>query len=147
VSNRARKNYLYINQVTAKTQSLLRLSQSLGSGRLLERFGWQIEPMGYTKDDGIDIIAIRKIMPDIDIRMMIQCKRFSPGNTVGVEFVKQLWATKVEHGFHQAMLATTSSFTKGAMIKADLWKLELRDHQSMVDWCMKYGEARKTGKA
>ena len=116
-------------------------------GRLLERFGWKIEPMAYTKDDGIDIIAVRKLMPDIDVRMMIQCKRFSPDNKVGVEFVKHLWATKVEHGFHQAMLATTSSFTKGALNKADIWKLELRDHQEMVNWCMKYGDVKDTGEA
>lgn len=116
-------------------------------GRLLDRFGWEIEPMGYTKDDGIDIIAVRKVVPDVDIRMMIQCKRFSPDNKVGVEFVKQLWATKMEHGFHQAMLATTSSFTKAALDKAGLWKLELRDHQAMVNWCMKYGQIKEHGKA
>ncbi|MBI1924452.1 restriction endonuclease [Candidatus Poribacteria bacterium] len=108
--------------------------------RLLERFGWLIEPMGYTKDDGIDIVAVRKVDPGIDIRMMVQCKKFSRENKVGVDLVKQLWSTKTEHGFHQAMLATTSSFTRGAMSKADLWKLELRDHEAIVNWCMKYGD-------
>jgi hypothetical protein len=33
---------------------------------LLEKFGWSTEPMGYTKDEGIDIIAVRKVEPDID---------------------------------------------------------------------------------
>lgn len=33
------------------------------------------------------------------------------------------------------MLATTSSFTRGAVAKANQWKLDLRDHDRILDWC------------
>lgn len=95
--------------------------------------------MGYTKDDGIDIIAVRKVAPDSKFHMMVQCKKFDQTRKVGVDFVKHLWATKSEYGFHQAMLATTSSFTRGASEKASLWNLDLRDHMNVLDWCRRYG--------
>jgi restriction system protein len=107
---------------------------------LLSKFGWSVEPMGYTKDKGIDIIAVRKVEPDIDFRMMVQCKRYAATHKVGVEIVRELWAVKWEKSFHQAMIATTSSFTKGAVEKANIWDLELKDHVAIIGWCKKYGE-------
>jgi hypothetical protein len=107
---------------------------------LLEKFGWSVEPMGYTKDGGIDIIAVRKVDPDIDFRMMVQCKRFSGNHKVGIEIVREIFSVKWEHGFNQAMIATTSSFTKGALEKAEFWNLELKDHTAIADWCKKYSQ-------
>ena len=107
---------------------------------LLEKFGWSVEPMDYTKDGGIDIIAVRRVDPNVDFRMMVQCKKFSQTRKVGVEVVRELFSVKWENAFHQAMIATTSSFTKGAVAKADIWNLELRDHKAIADWCKEYGE-------
>ena len=105
---------------------------------LFEKFGWTVQPMGYSKDDGIDIIAARCLQPGIDFRMMVQCKRLSRSRKVEMDIVKQLWATKTEHSFNQAMIATTSSFTRGAKKKAALWNLELKDHTAIVEWCKMY---------
>ena len=107
---------------------------------LLEEYGWEITPMGYTKDDGIDLIAIRRIQPRVKFSMMVQCKRYSQNRKVGVSVVKDVWATKWEKGFHHAMIATTSHFTKGAMEKAESWNFDLRDHESIVELCKEYGE-------
>lgn len=106
---------------------------------LLESYGWSVEPMGYTKDGGIDILAVRQVSPDVVFQMMVQCKRFSKSRRVGVEIVREIWSVKWERGFHQAMIATTSSFTRGALETAEKWNLELRDHDSIVGWCQNYG--------
>ena len=106
---------------------------------LLEEYGWDIIPMGYTKDDGIDLIAIKNIDPKIEFTMMVQCKRYRKHRKVGVSVVKDVWATKWEKGFHHAMIATTSRFTKGAVNKAESWKFDLRDHDSIVELCKEYG--------
>ncbi len=87
--------------------------------------------MGYTKDDGIDIVAIRKLEPGVDVYMLVQCKTFAPSRKIGVELVKESWAPKAEHSFDLAMLATTSNFTGSALRKADLWKLALRDYDAI----------------
>jgi len=86
-------------------------------------------------DGGIDIIAVRRVKPEIDYRMMVQCKKYSKRRKVGVEVVRQVWSVKNDGHFHNAMIATTSAFTKGASDQADSWKLELRDHNAIVDWC------------
>jgi len=91
--------------------------------------------MGYTKDDGIDLIAVSKVAPDFRLSMMVQCKRLSEKRKVGVELVREIWSVKWEHGFHQAMLATTSSFTRGAKQKGELWNLDLRDQVAIANWC------------
>lgn len=110
---------------------------------LLENFGWKVENMQRSKDNGIDLIATQLLMPDINFNMMVQCKKFNPENKVGMSIVKEVWTTKWEHGFHKAMIATSSSFTKGAIDKADKWNLDLRDHNDIVDWCLKYGKQYK----
>jgi transcriptional regulator with XRE-family HTH domain len=83
---------------------------------LLNRYGWETTPMGYTKDDGIDIVAARRIAPDLRFTMMVQCKRFAKTRSVGVEIVKEVWSVKWEKGFHQAMIATTSTFTRSLTV-------------------------------
>lgn len=110
---------------------------------LLENFGWKVENMQRTKDNGIDLIATQLLMPDINFNMMVQCKKFNPENKVGLSIVKEVWSTKWEHGFNQAMIATSSSFTKGAKDKAEKWNLDLRDHNDIVEWCLKYGKLIK----
>jgi HJR/Mrr/RecB family endonuclease len=102
---------------------------------ILEKSGWSITPMGYTKDDGVDIIAARTVEPGIPIEMLVQCKRYKRTRRVGVEIVKELWATKWEKAVHQAMIAATSSFTQGARTKAKIWRMDLRDYDAILEWC------------
>ncbi len=102
---------------------------------LLARYGWQTTPMGYTKDDGIDIVAVRRLAPDMQFKMMVQCKRLAKNRKVGIELVREVWSVKWEKGFHQAMIATTSTFTRGARQKGESWDLALRDHDTIVQWC------------
>jgi hypothetical protein len=102
---------------------------------LLRESGWHITPMGYTKDDNIDIIAVRSVDPDVPIRMMVQCKRNDAKRGVGVSVVREVWATKWQHGFHQAMIATTSRFTRGAKRTALAWQMDLRDASGIISMC------------
>jgi restriction system protein len=109
---------------------------------LLESFGWSVTHMGYTKDEGIDLVAAKIVEPDVTFQMMVQCKRYSRHRKVGVEIVREIWSVKWEKGFHQAMIATTSFFTKGAKEKAEKWNLELKDHDAIFDWCRANGKYR-----
>jgi hypothetical protein len=44
-------------------------------------------------------------------------------------------AVKWQHGFHQAMIATTSRFTRGAKREAAQWHLDTQDWNGIVSWC------------
>jgi HJR/Mrr/RecB family endonuclease len=87
----------------------------------------------------VDIVAARLVDPGIPFQMMVQCKRHAASNKVEVSQVREVWAVKSLQGFHQAMIATTSSFTKGAKLQADYWNLDLRDHDAVVQWCKDMG--------
>lgn len=104
-------------------------------GHLLESFGWTVEPMGYTKDGGIDLIAVRSNAPDISSTMIVQCKK-KASSPVGISHVRELFAIKAGgFNYNHAMIATSSSFTHGAKNQAALWNLELRDRAAILDWC------------
>ena len=102
---------------------------------LLEQYGWETTPMGYTKDDGVDIVAVRRVAPGVPLRMMVQCKRLATTRKVDVSVVREVWSVKSEKFFHQAMIATTSTFTRGAKQKGEKWDLTLQDHDAIVQWC------------
>ncbi|MEW8683445.1 MAG: restriction endonuclease [Candidatus Thiodiazotropha endolucinida] len=101
-------------------------------GEILKKTGWITKPMGYTKDGGIDLIAIKNIDPGIPVEMLVQCKKYK--RKIGVNIVREVCAVKWKYGFHQAMIATTSRFTKGARKEADELKLELKDHDDILSW-------------
>jgi HJR/Mrr/RecB family endonuclease len=111
---------------------------------ILKETGWIVEPMGGTKDGGIDIVAVCSVAPDISTRMLVQCKRYAAQRPVEISVVREVWAVKWQHGFHHAMIATTSRFTSGAKHQAQEWDLHLKDNAQVLDWCRKIedGELR-----
>ena len=92
-----------LEQINSRTIALPDLSWKRFEdliAHLLETFGWEVTPMGYTKDDGVDIVAVRRVAPGVQFDVLVQCKRYSSSRKVGVETVRELWAVKWEKGFH-----------------------------------------------
>jgi HJR/Mrr/RecB family endonuclease len=112
--------------------------------RLLQTFGWEVDIVARSGDDGIDAIATRLVKPDITIRMMVQAKRYAAHRKVGIDQVRELWAVKWKHGFHDALLATSSSFTRGAKDQAEQWRLTLRDHDAITLWAREFANGVAT---
>ena len=87
-------------------------------------------------DQGRDVLATKRIH-GIPILFAFECKRFSPGNPVGVAVARALLGTIV-HGRTRAnkgVLVTTSRFTKGArsFIVTEP-ALDGRDYDGLVEW-------------
>lgn len=112
---------------------------------LLEKMGWNITPIGRTKDGGIDIIAAQTLEPQVNVKMLVQCKRYAQHRKVGIQVVKEVWATMMSKNFQNAMLVTSSTFT-APVINQNIWHLELRDHNSIIEWCTKHS-SQKMGSA
>jgi HJR/Mrr/RecB family endonuclease len=129
---------LLIEELAHERQSLDSLdwrSFELLIAELLERFDWQVQPMGGSQDGGVDLIAVKSTAPDFECEMLVQCKKYAPHRKVEVSIVRELWAVRWKRASHQAMLATTSTFTRGAQKQAEEWKLQLRDHDRIIQWC------------
>jgi hypothetical protein len=74
----------------------------------LRGLGYQVELTQFTRDGGIDLIAIGG-RDSQHKPILLQCKRYSPGKRVGVEVVKSLiYSTTPD--LHKPVLVSTSSF-------------------------------------
>ncbi len=101
---------------------------------LWKRFGYEVELVQQTHDDGVDVVAIKH--SEIQTRFLIQCKRLAPEKKVSVAPVRELLAVKHDLGGSKAVLATTVYFTRDALmfIERHRWDLEGKDYDGVVAW-------------
>lgn len=107
---------------------------------ILASYGWDVGLTPETKDGGYDIFAISKDeKADVQTSWIIECKKYAPKKKVGVEIVRGLYCIKGEIRASNALLATTSHFTKGVKdFKASRYDLELKDFEGVIDWINTY---------
>jgi restriction system protein len=126
-----------IRDVKIKPQELFALDSRQFEELVAEiwrSLGYETELTARTKDGGRDIVAVRK--SEASIRFLIECKRYNPSNKVGVELVRALYGVKMHEKATKGILATTSTFTRGAkgFFNDHMWELEPRDFNGVVDW-------------
>ncbi len=75
---------------------------------IFERFGYAVELTPESNDGGYDVIASRRA--EIDIRVLIECKRYTPPYKVGRPTLQRLLGVVSDRRQHatKAVLATTS---------------------------------------
>ncbi len=107
---------------------------------MLASYGWQVQLTPVVKDGGYDIFAITKdIEPGVETSWIIECKKYAPQNKVGVNIVRALYGVKSNLTVANALLATTSYFTKGANdFKASRYDIELKDYEAILEWINEY---------
>jgi len=99
-----------------------------------KRFGYVVELTSQTRDGGRDIIAVKEA--EVNVRFLIECKRYERRRKVGVQMVRSLYGVKLDECATKAILATTSSFSSAAKDFFDrhIWELEARDYDGVIDW-------------
>jgi restriction endonuclease Mrr len=101
--------------------------------------GYEVTLTPKTRDGGKDIIALYK-SPFGHQLFIIECKRYKEVNKVGVEIVRGLFGVKSAENYNQAILVTTSSFSRDAkdFVKPLRFQLELKDYNDIQEWCKTY---------
>jgi restriction system protein len=101
------------------------------------RLGYEVELGPGTKDGGRDI----RIWTDKDARsgppmLLVQCKRYKPGNVVGVETIKALWADVSFEGAEKGMIATTSTVSRGGQRLSEVrkWPMSFAQAGDVQRW-------------
>ena len=112
-------------------------------GRLLTAMNYtDVRVTQQTADYGADVIAVT---PD-GVRMCIQCKHFTTGS-VGNSAVQEAYSAKTFYDCDQAMVITTSIFTKQAITLAEKIGVHLVDRYKlceMMSYCIE--ETTETAK-
>ena len=98
--------------------------------------------MGITpeiKDGGYDVFGISKDVSGEKTSWIIECKKYKRENKVGVAIARALYGVKVELKVANAVLATTSHFTRGVRdFKASRYDFSLRDYEGVLEWINAY---------
>jgi len=103
----------------------------------LTSLGWHAVTTARTGDGGVDVRAVNPD-PLSGGKVVVQCKRYSPGSPVGASTVREFYGVVVHEGAPRGLLITTSSFTKDAAAFADGKPLALLDGAQV---CRLLGEA------
>lgn len=108
-------------------------------GEIFANFGYEIEVTRPSKDGGVDIIAISS-NNGILSRTLIECKRFTPPNNVGVSYVRQLLGVRASEAATQGVIVTTSYFTRDArsLEEQNKYQISLQDFDAISRWVKDY---------
>jgi restriction endonuclease Mrr len=93
-------------------------------------------------DGGVDIVAAKRLMSGIDVRLAIQCKRITQRKRVSAEPIRALSAVLEKFRAHAGVLAITSYFSRDALEESRkyFWRIALRDYDRIVkdlkDFCV-----------
>ncbi len=102
---------------------------------IMEKHGYEVTLTQQSRDGGIDIFALKNEGFG-NILTIVDCKKYSETNPVGVAAVRGMYGTlQIESASH-GIIATTSRFTRDASSLAHEYKyqLSLKDHADILHW-------------
>lgn len=107
--------------------------------RIFSDHGFDVELTQASRDGGYDILATLH-NPATSLIALVECKKYSPENRVGVEIVRGLYGVTEMKGANQGLVVTSSFFTRGAVEeKARIGsRMELRDYNALTSWLGRY---------
>ncbi|EGR1985738.1 TPA: hypothetical protein GRI96_24815 [Vibrio parahaemolyticus] len=112
------------------------------TAELLYRQGYEVELTPASGDGGVDIYAAKKDGVG-KFLYLVECKKYSPRNKVGVNIVRSLHGVVQHKRANAGLVVTTSTFTKGAReFQSDIkYQLQLADYMALHEWIDKVAKS------
>jgi hypothetical protein len=112
------------------------------TAELLSRDGLDVHLTPSTRDGGRDVLAFHET-PVGRLLYLVECKRHSPANPVGIAIVQRLYGVVMQERATAGLVVTTSRFTKEALRFAETVRHQfgLKDYEALKDWMKKYRKA------
>jgi HJR/Mrr/RecB family endonuclease len=108
---------------------------------VLSNYGWRVELTPYSKDGGYDLLCVSKQVSGLGpkLSLVVECKKYRRGNRVGLDVARQLIFVKNDLKAGNAMLVTSSDFTRGVYdFQSNRLDLDLKNFDSVIEWCTNY---------
>jgi len=105
---------------------------------LFEAEGYDVSVTPATRDGGVDIFVERNNRLGLPDQWIVECKRYSEDRPVGVEQVRQLVGVRHVLNARNAVLVTSSRFTKDAQRVAEISGVQLVDQERLMSWVKNY---------
>lgn len=134
-------NSSLVDQIYHDPEAIYKLSPSMFEelvAELLEREGYSVEVTKKTRDGGKDILVAHHSIIG-NFLFYVECKRYAPNNHVGIQLVKNLYATVSADRATAGLLVTTSYFTKPAhsFVEHLQHQINLTDYLELKEWINK----------
>nr|WP_121271688.1 restriction endonuclease [Pedobacter schmidteae] len=103
---------------------------------LLRKKGWDIQLTKQTRDQGVDIIALR-YLDDSPLKAVIECKRNAPKRKVGVEILRGFQSVIATQQANKGIIFTSSYFSTDAIQYQQQhmpFLMELKDYDDIIGW-------------
>jgi hypothetical protein len=112
--------------------------------KIFDYYGFAVELTAPVRDGGRDVIAVS--YSPAKVKYLIECKRYSEGNKVGLEIVQRLHGVVQGEDATVGILATTSEFTRPAqdfLAKPNVrYRLDGKNFDGVRQWLIEYDEMR-----
>jgi hypothetical protein len=102
---------------------------------ILKNQGFQVHLTKRTRDGGYDILCTSKTISGEEVKIIVECKKYDPRRPVGIDIARSVLFVKEKRNASQAMIVTTSYFTKGVKaLKSSQYDLVLVDYNIISEW-------------
>jgi len=105
-------------------------------GIYFNSLGFEVHKTRSSKDGGFDLLLLNPKDRSLPQRILVECKKYSQENKVGIEIVRELYGvSQVEPSTH-SICVTSSQFTKGAkeFSRISNGKLLLIEGETILQW-------------
>lgn len=128
-----------VSSLYARTKSLDDLNWrqfEIIISELLESDGYKIELMCGTKDNGVDIVAIKNLGEHRIFKALWQAKKYRADRKIGIETIRELADVRNEHKASKGIIVTSSFLTSGALqrVQRDQYILGKVDRNDLTAW-------------
>ncbi|MFA6150120.1 MAG: restriction endonuclease [Chitinophagaceae bacterium] len=110
------------------------------TAELLRNQGFEVQLTKETRDGGYDLYAIYKMAGQHPIKMLVECKRYSPENKIGIDIVRSFRTVINEQKANKGLIVTTSYLSSDAKksIAETPYLLDGKDRNDILQWVQDY---------
>lgn len=103
---------------------------------LLQSDGFEVELMRGSKDNGVDIVAVKDLGEHGLFKALWQAKKYKSGRKIGIETIRELADVRNEHKASKGIIVTSSFLTSGALqrVQRDQYMLGKVDRNDLDAW-------------
>lgn len=106
---------------------------------LLFEKGFEVELTKQTRDNGYDIIALKRLS-DFPVKFLVECKRYRRDRPIGIEIIRSFYDVIKEEKANKGIIFTTSYFSATSIKRKEKegTLLDLKDRKDVIDWVNDY---------
>jgi len=104
--------------------------------------GFEVELTKQTRDNGYDILALKKTNDFSPIKYLVECKRYNENRKVGIEIIRSFKEVISTEQANKGIIITTSCFSRDSVKKKDEtpFLLDFKDKNDILNWINNYFE-------